>query len=360
MTPDSHRPLRVLLPCEIPARKNNPYVLQLLHYVQAHEAVATAQHGVTWLRVPEVRFDVVHFQWPEAVFHWQEPSVAEMNMLAGALDRWTNAGTRIVSTVHNEYPHYRDTPRFRELYDLLYSHTDAFVHLGEASKEALRNRYAPYAERAEERVIPHGNYAWFPNDTSREAAREQLGLDPESKIVLVFGAIRHSEELTLLMHAFRRLRKRGYRLLLAGRLPYPDPKDWRHYPIRLWYHLKPSVDLHGGFIPEEKVQLYLNAADLLVIPRTEALNSGNVPLGFTFGHVVVGPDLGVIGEELRATSNPTYDPVDPDTLTEAIESGYELALSGKGEANAAYAGRHWNWNAVGNAHIDLYDELLHP
>ncbi len=66
-------------------------------------------------------------------------------------------------------------------------------------------------------------------------------------------------------------------------------------------------------------------ADVLFIPIIKSLNSGNVALGNTFGKVVVGPNYGVIGEELEKLGNPVFD-VDQieKTLKKAIESSQKI------------------------------------
>jgi len=114
----------------------------------------------------------------------------------------------------------------------------------------------------------------------------------------------------------------------------------------------------SGFIPHENVPGLLRVADLLVIPRKKALNSGNVALGFTFGTVVVGPDVGVIGEVLRETGNPVYDPTQPKSLGTALEQGIGLTRSGKGEENRAHAEDYWDWTDLAAEHVDFYHELI--
>lgn len=352
------RSLRVLLACDIATNgTGNPYTLQLLHALEAHPDVASVQHGTSWMRVPEIRFDVVHLQWPEALTRWNEPSESDLRTVKSALERWS-AEAAVVVTVHNEHPHYRDTPAFRELYRTVYAHAAGLVHLGEASRRLVRQRFEQEIATAKEAVIPHGNYDWFPNEVSRQASREALAVASDANVVLTFGRIRAMEEVELLRRGFGTMRLPRRRLLVAGRLPHgKSRRNWRYWTVRvpIWAH--PHMQRVEKFVAPDRVQLYLNAADVLVVPRRKVLNSGNVALGFTFGRVVVGPDRGVVGEVLRRTGNPVFDPADPRSLGEALREGMTLAREGQGHRNRDYATEMMSWGPIAEQHVALYQGL---
>jgi beta-1,4-mannosyltransferase len=110
-------------------------------------------------------------------------------------------------------------------------------------------------------------------------------------------------------------------------------------------------------ISPEEVQIYLKSADLLFIPRYNTLNSGNVALGFTFGKVVVGPDYGVIGETLKLTGNPVFDPYNLSSVSEAIRSGFESTQSDLAEKNLQYAQNELSWGAVAQKTVKAYQSI---
>jgi glycosyltransferase involved in cell wall biosynthesis len=111
-------------------------------------------------------------------------------------------------------------------------------------------------------------------------------------------------------------------------------------------------------ISPEEVQIYLKSADLLFIPRYNTLNSGNVALGFTFGKVVVGPDYGVIGETLKLTGNPVFDPYNLSSVSEAIRFGFESEQSDLAEKNLQYAQNELSWGAVAQKTVKAYQSIL--
>ena len=98
----------------------------------------------------------------------------------------------------------------------------------------------------------------------------QLGLDPNRPVVLCFGSFRNDREKDLVRNAVENCGVAGVQLIaptLAGK----------------------------GFVSDQELPLYFGAADVVFIQRVKILNSGNLPLGFYYGKVVVGPNLGDVG-----------------------------------------------------------------
>jgi glycosyltransferase involved in cell wall biosynthesis len=204
-------------------------------------------------------------------------------------------------------------------------------------------------------VIPLGDWC-FPNTVTPPEARRRLGIPEHAVVVGAVGAIRAEEELDLLLGAFDALPIRNKYLLIAGKISRPS-----NYARRLLQRLRLATRLHtlveSGFIADEDIQLYVNASDLLVIPRHSVLNSGTIPLGFAFGRVVVGPDLGVVGELLRESENPVFDPLLPVSVTAAMQQGIHLAVSGKGASNADLLRKRWSWPIIAQAHAEFFGHL---
>ena len=113
-----------------------------------------------------------------------------------------------------------------------------------------------------------------------------------------------------------------------------------------------------GFVKEEDAQYYLNASDILLIPRIDELNSGNITLGCTFGLVVMGRDGGDIGEILKATANPVFNPKNPTSIHQAVIKALELIDVGHGFNNKKIALKDWDIDMVSNMYYNFYKETL--
>jgi len=146
------------------------------------------------------------------------------------------------------------------------------------------------------------------------------------------------------------------RLVVAGRTCLPKSRRYLYRTAAYWpLRVDPRIHTAPGVVPDDRVQVYLKAADALLIPRSGVLNSGNVALGFTFGLPVVGPHEGVVGEVLRATGNPTFDATSAWSFSKAISAA--LASPGLGEANLAYAREHMQWPTIAKAHVAWIKQL---
>jgi len=337
--------MKVIVGCD----SSNPYESQLFQSLSFHQNIDGVKNSLYEFWRQPADADVLHIQWPEALYNWKNPQPWEMARLASILDEWASMAS-IVTTVHNYKP--RDIENWRRLYRLVYQNSNGIVHLGEASRDWFLDRY-DFASEKMHAVISHGNYTCFPDHVTSDEARRRLNLGPDDFVCLCFGAIRHSEERNLLVEAFDHLSARSKKLVVAGRFLPLSRRELRYWRLRY----DPRIDIHEGWIPDEEVQLYLRAADVLIIPREGVLNSGNVALGFTFGRPVVGPDEGVIGEVLTKTGNPVYEPGNAEALAEAIGRVKDFQKQ-IGEQNKSYASKKMNWEKVASHHLDLYYDVL--
>jgi glycosyltransferase involved in cell wall biosynthesis len=337
--------MKVIIGCD----SRNPYESQLSEALSSEQDTEEVKESLYEFWKQPTNADILHIQWPEALYNWKNPQPWEVARLANILEEWSSMAS-IVTTVHNHKPHNLDN--WKRLYRLVYQNSDGIIHMGETSRRWFLDRY-DFASEKEHAVIPHGNYTCFSDRVTSSEARERLDLNSEDWVCLTFGEIRHPEERDLLVEAFDHLGIRSKKLVIAGRLPPLSRRRLRYW--RLKYD--PRIDIQEGWIPDEEVQLYLRAADTVVIPREGVLNSGNVALGFTFGRPVVGPDEGVIGEVLSRTGNPTHEPGNPKALAEAVEEvkGSQEKL---GTRNKNYATEKMNWDTVASQHVDLYRDIL--
>ena len=351
--------MRILLACDVKTNgRGNPFTLQLLHALETHPDVEAVQHGTSWMKIPEAKFDIVHIHWPEMLTNFSEPTAKELREIQETFERWSRESA-IVATIHNEYPHRSNTKPFKKLYKAVYSYVDGVIHMGEKSKKVMRKQYRDDMERADEVVIPHGNYACFPNEISQKEARLELGLPLDANVFVSFGNIRSMDEWKLLYDGFRSAKIPNSYLLVAANMPYRHSRShWQYWRVRISVYMSSDMKREEGFIPPERVQYYMNAADVTVIPRKDTLNSGNVSLGFTFGTVVTGPNVGVIGETLEKTGNPTFDPTCPQSVVSAFSKAMEQKNIDLPSENKIYSKNILGWRSIANKHTNHYLTVL--
>jgi glycosyltransferase involved in cell wall biosynthesis len=184
-------------------------------------------------------------------------------------------------------------------------------------------------------------------------------------VLLVFGAIRSDAERQLILDTFSNLNE-PQKLLLVSRwreklanVSWIRLKYWIRDLTRLYYKVRPGYRFNYGFVEEVDTQIYLNAADVLLIPRLHVLNSGNITLGMTFGRVVVGPDSWDVGSLLKETGNPVFDPDSPGTAAAAVERGFALAREGRiGAANRELALKQWTPEQCARSYVEFFSEVV--
>ena len=101
----------------------------------------------------------------------------------------------------------------------------------------------------------------------------------------------------------------------------------------------------------------MECSDITFIQRKVNLNSGNLTLGFFFGNVIVGPNIGNIGRILHDTGNPTFDPNISNSIGEAICKAIQMQKEGKGKINQDYALCHWTTQKIAEMHYNIYKSL---
>jgi len=309
------------------------------------------------------KIDVVNIYWPESIFNYAEPTLKQINDLEKELINW-KAKAKIVYTRHNKHPHKNKSQRFIDLYNLIISYADGIIHLGNYSLKEFSENYEKF-KATPSAIIYHPAYTLFKNNISKLQARKKLGLLPNKKVILVFGSVRTYEELQLIIDSFNLLEEKNKHLLISNLNIYKKlPKTFKDRILKftnskiekLKFQLKKDITINYSFIENEEVQTYLNAADVLFIPRINLLNSGNLFLGFSFKKVVVGPEIGNLTEFLQRTNNPTYNPKSSISASKALKKGLILSDK-KGIENYTFVTEHCQPKDIAKSYYSFFNQL---
>ena len=262
-------------------------------------------------------------------------------------------GVRIVWTVHNVVEHEGRSPLVeRALKNALVRVVHSvIVHCDGARQTICRSYRLPerYAERMH--VVPHGHYVdSYENDVSRADARDELGVDEDEFLYLYFGRIYDYKNVPGLIRAFDGVDDPEARLLVAG-----NPKDETiEADVRAVAAADDRVHTKLSFIPPDRIQHYMNAADVVVLPFREILNSGSAILAMSFGKPVIVPEAGCISSLIPEDGGFTYrgDGVEP--LCEAMERAADAELESIGAANRR-AVLEQDWERIGRLTAEAYE-----
>lgn len=221
--------------------------------------------------------------------YWMSFMAPCMGTVARQVHRHCNA--KVVALVHNMLPH---EPNILDklLPPYFVKSVDAFVALSKSVVEDIEKfdkRHRPKT------FSPHPIYDHYGEIMPRETALQQLALDTECKYALFFGFIRAYKGLDLLMKAFAddRLRSLPVKLIVAGEF-YEDEQHYQELIDQLG--IRDKVILHTDFIPNDKVKLYFNAADIITQPYKTATQSGVTQIAFHFEKSMLVTHVGGLAE----------------------------------------------------------------
>jgi glycosyltransferase involved in cell wall biosynthesis len=154
-------------------------------------------------------------------------------------------------------------------------------------EDQLLKRLIKIAPKDSIYVIPHGieERVHLP---SKKKSRKILGLDPDEFIVTSFGFItwyKGTDLLLELLHDPATIRGKPVRLLIAGGESTSQKRKAHYQKFFTAVCEKARGKKHitmTGFVPENKISLYLAASDVVVFPyRTVMSSSGPLSLAIT-------------------------------------------------------------------------------
>lgn len=239
-----------------------------------------------------------------------------------------------------------------------------FVHT-QKMKEELCLQFAVAEQAVTAIPFPINNASPDTALTSADAKR-RLGFRDVEKTILFFGRIRPYKGMEYLLDAFRVLPagKQNYRLIVAG-----EPiKGCEEYVQEIRSTVSKDFDpeqimLRMNFIPDDEVELYFKAADVLVLPYKEIFQSGVLFLAYAYGLPVVATDVGSFGEEIvEGRTGFLCKAGDPAEMARAIEkyfaSDLYKNLSSRRQEIKDYANTTHSWHAVADLTCSAYAKML--
>jgi glycosyltransferase involved in cell wall biosynthesis len=230
-------------------------------------------------------------------------------------------------------------------------HADAILAHCETAKRLAVAEFDLH-DRDKVHVVPHANYIGsYDNRTERAAARAELGLHGSAVVILFLGQVRPYKGVLGLVDTFRRLPEADAHLVIAGKSLTQEDVAL----IRQRIGDAANITYEPGFVPDDRVQVYMNACDAVVLPYRDILTSGAAVLAMSFGKACIAPRLGCINDLLDEHGAVLYDADEADGLERA------LAESVARRSELAVMGRHnlaqiepWSWDRMAQMTLDVY------
>lgn len=293
--------------------------------------------------------DYIHFDWIQSYYvrrkHWMTLILLPVFMIQ-VLYVKIFTRTKIVWTLHNIYPHNVSNLKFHKTIRKWFAKQCKWIRV--FSEETVVKASEEFGiEIGKFKVIPEGDYiSIYPNRILESESRNKLGLRNDSIVILSLGYIKPYKGLENLLLAFSKVKNTNIEMVIAGR-----SMD-KEYTDRLKKTIKDSnsrqIHLIDAFIPVEELQIYYNAADVVVLPFKKVENSGSAIMAMGFKKPIVAPKMGVLKKRLSQQDVLLYDDLE-NGLNKALQFD-KAELRNFGEEN--YKALHkYTWEDFSKAFI---------
>jgi D-inositol-3-phosphate glycosyltransferase len=303
---------------------------------------------------------IFHIQWFNKVYIFDRTI---LNIL------YKIFGKKLVFTAHNIVPHTFHTGRKSYIERLsitfMYKIVDHLIVHTDKMKRQLIEEFKIKGEKIT--VIPHGilNSASKTN-LSENMAKKKLKLNTSLKTILFFGNIAPYKGLEYLIKAIAVLKSKynDFRLIIAGEVKKECIQYWKNIEEMIdYYNIRNNLLIKPVLIPDEEVEVFFKAADILILPYVDIFQSGVLFLSFYFGLPVIATNVGSLKEDIiEGESGYICKSKDPDDMAKTIETYFKNDLYKNLKENRKkiinYANKKYSWNNIGTRTYKLYENLL--
>jgi glycosyltransferase involved in cell wall biosynthesis len=174
----------------------------------------------------------------------------------------------------------------------------ALVFHTEYERRRFAERYPGRAGRVE-RLVDHGAAFTTTVEISKQRARAKLGLSGDRAIVLMIGFFSPHKRFELGIKAVAQAGRDDLELHIVG----SPISDWPEVQrcveeLRDGARRTPHVHLHERFVSDDEFDLWIRAADTVLVPYENASSSGVVARAQLLGTALITSGAGGIAEQL--------------------------------------------------------------
>ncbi|MEB3342544.1 glycosyltransferase [Okeania sp.] len=301
--------------------------------------------------------DVVHIHWISFYITGENKYLYFFSCLKFLFDVLITrlTGFKFVWTVHNYLSHDSKFPGL-ELWTrrLFVKLVDRIICLNKMTVETIAKEYKFNPAKAI--VIPHGHYRdVYHKPIDLTEARKELNLPKTGKVYLNLGLLKPYKGIENLLQVWQDNQDifTGDMLLIVGK---PWDESYAQKLQKLATEIK-GVIISPEFVDNSKLHLYFSAANVVVLPFKNILNSGSLILAMSFGKPVIAPRLGGLLEVVGEANDLLYDPEDQEGLLKTMQKSTKIDLDELSRLVVKACDR-LDWNLIGQETVEVYRSVI--
>jgi beta-1,4-mannosyltransferase len=298
-------------------------------------------------------WDIWHLHWPESIVNRED----NLRIITNLFKFWVKLKvarakkTKIFWTVHNLRPHERNHPLLEKVFWRIFlPNIDGIISMYESGTQHLYREH-PQARAHPVYIIPHGHYRGaYPDSVTREDARRVVGAKAGEFVIMFFGQIRQYKGIPHLIRSFVAAKLPCTRLIIAG-------KPGTHSiagELKKIADSNSQINLFFDFIDRNDMQNYLRAADLVVLPYNEILNSGSAILALSFDRPILVPAQGAMAELHQAVGPDWVHLYEGQLTPEIICDAIRWANCGQKKNKSEVLLTELNWDRIARMTIEAF------
>jgi glycosyltransferase involved in cell wall biosynthesis len=119
----------------------------------------------------------------------------------------------------------------------------------------------------------------------------------------------------------------------------------------------PQLRVFAKWIPDEEIQYYFNACDIVVLPYTDITTSGVIPLAYAFSRPIITTNIGGLNDIVNDDTGIIVPAKDVGALRNAIENIFRRDLLAMGKCAYEYSRKEFSWESNAQKIGELYELL---
>lgn len=249
---------------------------------------------------------------------------------------------KVLFICHNVFPHER-FPLDRLLTKQALKNGNAFIVHSKQDGEDLLS----IQKNAVFRYNPHPTYNVFKiKNLTKTEAKDALQIANDKKVLLFFGYVRAYKGLKHLLCAMPAIQEQLQNVVLFVVGSFSNDKEEYEKIIRN-KGIEDCVGIIDGYIPDDEVEKYFAACDLVVLPYESATQSGIVQIAYGFEKPVIVTNVGGLPDVVKnGKTGYVVEPMDSEALAEAVIDFYEHDKAGTFEKAIKQEAHRFSWDMM--------------